>query len=583
MSNNVTPLSAQLHESISLLNSYFFHDSSSFLSELLFGLPSKIPIDIPPIILPETSLMDILDSRIILASSHFREGDYSRVFHFFTSPKDHDEFFLKYYSLWKIGSITDVSSFSMSSLDSLGKSNNKKDGQILTAFRSFYSVDPSSSSFLSSIPWFNLFLLGLVFISLGQKKEALKCLVRVTELFPFFIEAWFFIENCLTDFSLISDSIDSFNFQDYSVYNLMKALFLCQLSVKTSCSVTVKSILTYLEPFFGNSPVFFEIQGRYHYCHRNFDLSRSYFDKLLSSFPFRLDGIDIYSNLLFISGENLSLKELSIKFQNCKSRNYFLSQVVQGNYYSLIGERKKAAELFLKAAVSNLKSPIPLILLGHELVELRCVEAAFSAYTAAFSRCIVDFRPLYSLGQLFEVIGLHTVALAYYQKALRLNPYDSRIYSAVGIVYWNVGDYLKAEEYFSRSLEVNSNDLMIHFYLGLVYSRQNLIDSATYHFIKAITSPDSATTHDVLALVDNSNSLDIFQCVKWLINCQNYSQAEELLTPLLNLAEEISRDANALLTTISVQSDTCFSPSPKISRLSPKRISARVAKSPVQR
>jgi anaphase-promoting complex subunit 3 len=83
----------------------------------------------------------------------------------------------------------------------------------------------------------------------------------------------------------------------------------------------------------------------------------------------------------------------------------------------------------------------------------------------------VAYDSYIGLGQVADLEGRHDEALAYFQKATRVLPYQSLAYDILGTVYFPRGDYAKAAEYFARAVQVNPQDLSGRFYLGTCWMK----------------------------------------------------------------------------------------------------------------
>jgi hypothetical protein len=118
------------------------------------------------------------------------------------------------------------------------------------------------------------------------------------------------------------------------------------------------------------------------------------------------------------------------------------------------------------------------------------LEAARKEFEAALSLNQASFAPLsgviygsyIGLGQIADLQGHHDEALAYFQKATRVAPFDNLAYDLLGTVYFPRGDYAKAAEYFSRAVQVNPRDLSARFYLGACWKKLGKYREAAEQF-----------------------------------------------------------------------------------------------------
>jgi tetratricopeptide (TPR) repeat protein len=110
-------------------------------------------------------------------------------------------------------------------------------------------------------------------------------------------------------------------------------------------------------------------------------------------------------------------------------------------------------------------------------------ETALRLNQASFDRLgTVTYDSYIGLGQIADLEGRHDEALAYFQKATRVLPYQSLAYDILGTVYFPRGDYAKAAEYFAHAVQVNPQDLIGRFYLGACWTKLGKYREAAEQF-----------------------------------------------------------------------------------------------------
>lgn len=171
-----------------------------------------------------------------------------------------------------------------------------------------------------------------------------------------------------------------------------------------------------------------------HYQLRNFDESQGGFEALLRADPYRLEGVDIYSNILYVKE---SKRALSCLAHNALALDRYRPETccIVGNYYSLRAEHEKAVLYFQRALRLDRGYLSAWTLMGHEYVELKNTGAAIHAYRQAVEISARDYRAWYALGQTYEILQMPLYALYYYGKATALRPYDARMWSALAGCY----------------------------------------------------------------------------------------------------------------------------------------------------
>lgn len=171
-----------------------------------------------------------------------------------------------------------------------------------------------------------------------------------------------------------------------------------------------------------------------HYNMREFDRAQSIFEDVYKADPYRLEGMDTYSNILYVKEATAKLSYLAhcavltdkYRPETC---------CIVGNYYSLKAQHEKAVVYFSRALRLNWKYLSAWTLMGHEYVEMKNPAAAIDAYRHAVDINPRDYRAWYGLGQTYEILTMPYYALYYYQRATRLRPKDPRMWCAMGQCY----------------------------------------------------------------------------------------------------------------------------------------------------
>jgi len=130
-----------------------------------------------------------------------------------------------------------------------------------------------------------------------------------------------------------------------------------------------------------------------------FDEAEEMFDQIVADDPYRLDDLDVYSNILYVMEKSSKLAYLAqlatstdkFRVETCciVGISLLLAPLVVahadrvGNYYSLKSEHEKAVTYFQKALKLNRNYLAAWTLLGHEYLELKNTHAAVEAYRRA--------------------------------------------------------------------------------------------------------------------------------------------------------------------------------------------------------
>jgi anaphase-promoting complex subunit 8 len=183
---------------------------------------------------------------------------------------------------------------------------------------------------------------------------------------------------------------------------------------------------------------------------RLFDEAQEVFEAVFAQDEYNLDGVDTYSNILYVKEDKV---RLSVLAQRCVKVDKYCVETccVVGNYYSLRGQHEQAVSYFQRALKLNPSYLSAWTLMGHEYVEMKNTAAAVEAYRRAVDVSPKDFRAWYGLGQTYELLDMPLYTLYYYGKAAALRPRDARMWSAVGQTYEELGRHADAVRAYERA------------------------------------------------------------------------------------------------------------------------------------
>lgn len=117
------------------------------------------------------------------------------------------------------------------------------------------------------------------------------------------------------------------------------------------------------------------------------------FDELQRQDPFRLDNLDMYSNLLFVKEMRVEMAQLAHKVIAINKYRPETCCVI-GNYYSIRTEHQKAILYFQRALKLNPKYLSAWTLMGHEFMETKNTNGAIQSYRKAIGMFVIGFAPI---------------------------------------------------------------------------------------------------------------------------------------------------------------------------------------------
>lgn len=133
-----------------------------------------------------------------------------------------------------------------------------------------------------------------------------------------------------------------------------------------------------LAPRFPASDGLVALAAAAHYGLQNFDEAQELYEDLLARNPHRLEGMDLYSNILYVKEQAPALSALA---HAAVARDRYRPETccIVGNYYSLRGQHERAALYFRRALRLSPDWLTAWTLVGHEYVELKNPPAAIGA------------------------------------------------------------------------------------------------------------------------------------------------------------------------------------------------------------
>ncbi|BGP34605.1 Anaphase-promoting complex subunit 8 [Rhodotorula toruloides] len=176
------------------------------------------------------------------------------------------------------------------------------------------------------------------------------------------------------------------------------------------------------------------LRASVYYHLREFEDATLLFTALRDSDPYRIEDLDVFSNILYVSEKRAELAALAQEYVKVERMRPEVCCLV-GNYYSLRRDHEKAILYFRRALKLDRNYLSAWTLMGHEYVEIKNTNAAIASYRRAVEVDRKDYRAWYGLGQAYELLGEPYYALNYYNRATALRPYDARMWSALASCY----------------------------------------------------------------------------------------------------------------------------------------------------
>ncbi|KAK5162902.1 Anaphase-promoting complex subunit 8 [Saxophila tyrrhenica] len=326
---------------------------------------------------------------------------------------------------------------------------NKEIDGILAVLEEYFTARGGLDNYGNSQGWLE-YLYGLLLLKSKTERLATQWLVRSVNINFYNWSAWIELG------SLVGSQEELQIICERLPQNVMTLLFYvncCQeLFLQTEGAYNT---LSQMQAIFPKSAWLAQQSATLHYHANDHETALQIFDNLLTSHPQRLDGMDIFSNLLFVVPSRPKLATLAA---TASAIDKFRPEtnIILGNYYSLISEHEKAVLHFRRALTLDRNFQAAWTLMGHEYVELKNTQAAIESYRRAVDINRKDFRAWYGLGQGYEMLECWSYSLYYFHRAAAICPHDPKMWAAVGNAYAKCGKLGNAIQALKRALGVGS-------------------------------------------------------------------------------------------------------------------------------
>ncbi|KAJ3742913.1 hypothetical protein DFH05DRAFT_1498493 [Lentinula detonsa] len=328
-----------------------------------------------------------------------------------------------------------------------------------------------------------LLLLKAIFLSrLARREEAIEAAILSIAGFPWNWSSWTLLTSCIQDGEELTALLPLLPLPPtHLLVQMFQIRTLNELQSPTENEIALCDRLLGSENYPGSLWLMIQRATALYHLH-DFEQAEAQFDRIFALDPYRIDGIDILSNILYVTNNRLKLTRLANEFLAVDKNRPEVCCLV-GNHYSLRGEHVKAIKYFRRATQLDRSYLSAWTLMGHEYVEIKNSHAAIEAYRRAVNINRRDYRAWYGLGQAYELLNMHEYALHYYQYATALKPYDVRLWQAQGMCYEETGRLREAVECLKRALiPADPHEITINLMLARIH--RNLDEHAeavAYH------------------------------------------------------------------------------------------------------
>ncbi|KAH0791111.1 TPR Domain containing protein [Histomonas meleagridis] len=343
-------------------------------------------------------------------------------------------------------------------------------------FDTFAPLIKTAQAISADFDSINKYIFSAILFKGGRYKECIPYLIESLSSFPLNRSAWKLLLQVLIRFDDATVTNTLVSLPDH----WMKTFFQIELLSELQQTEAAIQMLPKISDIPRSASVI-ALEATVYYHNRDFDRSLSLFEELRTKFPFYLESLELYSNLLFVKEDVAGLSALSQSLTNIdKFRPETLTATA--NFFSINGKHEEAISLFAMALRFDSSFTFAWTLIGHEYVELDNITAAITAYTKAIEYNPRDFRALYGLGRAYEIAKMPYHSIIYYRKAVIINPFDSRMWLALGECYEELMENENAIRCYQRAVcNVDSEGLAIY-KLAQLYKEEGDEDKTAFCF-----------------------------------------------------------------------------------------------------
>ncbi|RUP48627.1 anaphase promoting complex subunit 8 [Jimgerdemannia flammicorona] len=513
-------LSARAAEALSGIDNTLVTVTS--LGTPIAGASHSYSVESPP------PLTDLEYDKYLLAKTYFELKEFDRASHALIGCNESRSRFLRLYAKFLAGEKRkeEEAQNIMGPLDNSRAINRELDF-ILEELRPAFEA--------GELDAFCLFLYGIVCVKRNAKQLAVEVLVRSVNKYPYNWSAWLELASCISTQEMVV------NITPGLPDNFMTKFFLAHVALELHQSPdAIQDPMRDLSLIFPNSSYIKSQRAMACYNLRDFDEAEVIFDELRESDPYRLEHMDIYSNVLYVMDNKA---KLSVLANECCNTDKYRPETccIIGNYYSLRTEHAKAVSYFRRALKLNRGYLPAWTLMGHEYLELKNTNAAIECYRRAADINHRDYRAWYGLGQTYELLKLPMYALFYFQRATALRPYDGRMWCATANCYENLERDVEAIKCYKRALLGSENETLVLGKLAKLYEKLGKRDAAAHYYRLSLE----------LKKMENNINPEIGEAILYLANYEsernNLKEAEAYANDAMQYTGTIREDAKALL------------------------------------
>jgi len=292
-----------------------------------------------------------------------------------------------------------------------------------------------------------LYVYGLVLRKFELQKMAVEILVKSVNLQPNNWSAWYMLDALLENKEQLHElSLPSHLFRIF--FYLMIRVNLDMVPEESWKYNSHKEVKNFMDRYFKDSLFVQTLECRsVGYQNSQYNFAIDSFESIRIKDPYRVEAMDVYSNLLFVRKSSKELSKLAYDMEKVAPFTAEANACI-ANSYSSREQHTKAIVYFTRALRINPDCSNSWTLIGQEYLEMKSIEKALQAYRHAITLNKRNSPAWLGLGNAFETLnGAPNVSapnfsqcLYYYSQVARYRPKDHIMYMAMGCVYHRLDD-----------------------------------------------------------------------------------------------------------------------------------------------
>lgn len=292
-----------------------------------------------------------------------------------------------------------------------------------------------------------LYVYGLVLRKFRLKKSAITVIVDAINLTPVNWSAWYYLTS-LVDSKQELEKLKLPNHLFKVFFNYMMRIDF-EIPTLELWDTKTKS---FLDKYFKESPFVKTLAAKAMGTQAiNHQEAIEIFSQIREDDPYRVDGMDIYSNSLFVKKMRKELAKLAYDIEKIDPFTTETNCCI-ANSYSAREQHMKAIVHFTRALRLNPDHLNSWTLIGHEYLEMKMFEKAYQAYMFAITINKRDCRAWLGLGNHFETLMSnpnvtdpnYDRCLYYYSQVGKYRPNDQFMFMALSTIFEKMNDIPEA-------------------------------------------------------------------------------------------------------------------------------------------